>query len=81
MVSSKISEKGERKGGGSAAGGKNKVFARRRRAENAKNEQKVRIFGRNLLFSVVQIKGFWRSTSPIVKGPPFMFRSEQRGGL
>ena len=69
----------QRKGKG-AAGEKNTVSARRRRAETAKNEQKVRIFGRNLLFSVVQIEGFWRSTSPIVKAPPFMFRSEQRGG-
>ena len=55
MVSSKISEKRERKGGGSAAGGKNKVFARRRRAENAKNEQKVRNFGPNLGFLEIQI--------------------------
>ena len=50
MVSSKISEKRERKGGGSAADGKNRDFARRRRAENAKNEQKVRDFGPNLGF-------------------------------
>ena len=55
MVSSKISEKRERKGGESAAGGKNKVFARRRRAENAKNEQKVRNFGPNLGFLEIKI--------------------------
>ena len=66
--------------GKSAAGEKNTVSARRRRAETAKNEQKVRIFGRNLLFSVVQIKGFWRSTSPIVKGPPIHVPIWAKGG-
>ena len=55
MVSSKINEKRERKRGGSAAGGKNKVFARRRRAENAKNEQKVRNSGPNLGFLEIKI--------------------------
>ena len=54
-MSSKIIEEREGKEGGSAAGGKNSDFARRRRAENAKNEQKVRDFGPNLGFLEVQI--------------------------
>ena len=55
-MSSKIIEEREGKEGRSAAGGKNSDFARRRRAENAKNEQKkVRDFGQNLGFLVVRI--------------------------